>query len=500
MKNIYLDSNGGNYIAALAENGRLLEYHVERKDVSDCVGNIYKGKITAVLGGMQAAFVNIGLKKNAYLCVNEVLPDKTDLSSGVHIPLTLNLKEDEEILVQVVKDQVGNKGVKCSPYLSYAGVYLVYMPNFDIVGVSRKITDDSLREKITKTVEGLKAKGKGGFIVRTAGAVASKKELKKEIEALYLKHKETLERAEKAVAPSLVYDDGDLLTRMLRDVYSSEVGKIYISSRKMYDDMLEISEDVHRKDEYRKKAEIFENSTDMFKYFGLDTEVDKLLRNRVDLSSGAYLIIDKTEALTVIDVNTGKYTGTNNLEDTVFNTNMLATEEIARQVRLRNIGGIIIVDFIDMEQPEHRQKVVEALENALKTDRSKCNVLGMSGLGLVEFTRKKKRKESVSTLVQDCPYCNGDGKIYSNDYVIMKIRTALLDLFAEGYKSAVIDLNANLADYILKKGSLSNDVSKIWSNKRIYIVPHRTYHVESFRIKGDNDKVLDLPDKAKLLF
>jgi len=516
-KNIYLDKIGGNYIAALAKDGRLMEYHIERDDDSNIVGNIYKGKVVNVLGGMQAAFVNVGLKKNAYLYVNEILPDKRDLSGGVEIPLSLNIKEGDEILIQVVKDYVGNKGVKCSPYLTFAGVYLVYMPSFEIVGISRKIENEEARQRLTVTVEGFRRKGKGGFVVRTAAEHATDAQLMDEAEKLYAQYDKVVETAQGVSAPALVHVEGDLVTRMLRDVYSNEVEHIYIGNRTMFDAVFGKECDnrntctgdfcvnpslccEQRKEDYARKAVLFDQPTDMFRHFGLDKEVDKLLRNRVELSSGAYLIIDKTEALTVIDVNTGKYTGSKNLEETVFNTNMLATEEIARQVRLRNIGGIIIVDFIDMESLDHRQKVLAALEKALKADRSKCNVLGMSGLGLVEFTRKKKRKESTTMLVQECPYCKGEGLIYSNDYVVQKIRIALLDTFAEGYKSAVIDLNVDLADYIFEKGSLSRDVSKIWSDKRIYVVPHRTYHVEYFRVRGDNSRVLTLPDNSRLLY
>lgn len=496
-KNIFIDLNGGNFIAALADGEKLLEYHTEKADSANLVGNIYKGKVVTVLSGMHAAFINIGLKKNAYLNAGDMLLDKNDISDG-DLPTTLNMKEGDEVLVQIVKDYVGNKGVKCSPILSYAGVYLVYMPSFDIIGVSRKITDEAVRERLIATVNSFKRPGQGGFIVRTAGTTVNKRVLKKEAELLYKKHEQTLAVSESSPAPSLIYEESDLTERVLRDVYTQEVEKIYFGSRELYDKMRD--ERTVRLDECSKKAVLFNRSTDMFKHFGLDKEVDKLLRNRVELSSGAYIIIDRTEALTVIDVNTGKYTGKDDLEETVFQTNMLATQEIARQVRLRNIGGIVVVDYIDMARAEHRNKVVEALENALKADRSKCNVLGMSGLGLVEFTRKKKRRESAASLVQQCPYCAGDGWIYSNDYMVLKIRTALLDVFAEGYASAIIDLNSDLTDYILKRGSLSVDVKKIWSDKRIYVVPHRTYHVESFRVRGDNAKILDLPDNARLLF
>ncbi len=498
-KNIYLEKNGGYYIAALAKDGRMLEYCKERDDNSNIVGNIYKGKVVNVLGGMQAAFVNLGLKKNAYLYVNEILVGKEELAGGVEVPLTLNIKEGMEVLVQVVKDYSGTKSVKCSPYLSFAGVYLVYMPNFDIVGVSRKIEDEALRSKLIKTVESVKRENSGGFIVRTAAANVGKKELKKEAELLYAQYEEMLSKASELPAPSLVHEEAGLFDRVLRDVYSQDVQHIWFSSKELYDELMTTGSH-RREEEFRKKAVLYDGSTDMFKHFGLDREVDKLLRNRVELESGAYLIIDKTEALTVIDVNTGKYTGKDSLEETVFNTNVLAAQEIARQVRLRNIGGIVIVDFIDMELVEHREKVVQVLEQALKEDRSKCNVLGMSALGLVEFTRKKKRKESTNMLVQECPYCKGDGQIYSNNYVTLKIRVALLDLFAQGYSSAIIDLNETVADHILKNGALTVDVQKIWQNKRIYIVPHRTYHIEVFHVRGDNSKILDLPDKARLLY
>lgn len=498
QKNIYLDNNGGNFIATLAEDGKLLEYYMEKNSNPNIVGNIYKGKVITVLGGMQAAFVNIGLRKNAYLSVCETAPGGEELKEGEEIPSVIDVKEGDEILVQIVKDYIGNKGVKCSPYLSFAGVYLVYMPCFHIASVSRRITNEAARERLYAWAEELTHTFDGSFIIRTAGEKIGKKELRKEAESLRQKYLDVLAEAESTPAPALCYESGDLITRMLRDVYSDDVRNIYFGSRELYEIML--SRKGKRKDEYIKKSVLFDKNTDMFAYFGLDGEVDKLLRNRVELDNGAYLIIDKTEALTVIDVNTGKYTGENNLEDTVFTTNIYAAKEIARQVRLRNIGGIVVVDFIDMNEQFHRDKVVETLTEALKDDRSKCNVLGMSALGLVEFTRKKKREESTSMLEQVCPYCKGDGKVFSNDYIVLKVRTALLDIFAKGYSAAVIDVNEQIADYIFTSGALSSDVRKIWLNKRIYIVPHKTYHLEFFRMRGDNSKVLELPERAKLLF
>ena len=493
-KNIYVDSYGGSITAALAEDKKLLEYHIEKKNTKVIAGSIYKGVVENVLEGMQAAFVNVGLDKNGYLYAGDMIADKSDLN--IDVPTTLNIKPGDQILVQATKDPFGSKGVRLSSYLSFAGRYLVYMPNFDLIGISRKITDEKAREKLTEIMQ--KVGVKGGFVVRTAAEFAKKNDLLEEAKYLYGLYTEVVEKYERAKPGEMLYTEGNLAVRMLRDVYTSEIDKIYVADKNLFDDIYQDAS--KRGKEVKNKVTLYSKGIDMFEYFGLSGEVDNLLRNRVDLENGAYLVIDKTEALTAIDVNTGSYTGFSNLENTVYETNLLAAREIARQVRLRNIGGIIVVDFINMENNEHRESTVNELIEALKSDRAKCNVLGMNELGLVQFTRKKKRKESISLMVKNCPYCKGDGVIFSNDYIVLKIRTALLDLFADGYTSAIVDLNVEIMSYILQRGALSKDVQKIWSNKRIYIVPHKTYHQEYFTVRGDNNPVLELPDKAILLY
>lgn len=495
-KNLYVDSYCGSIIAALAYDKKLLEYHIEKRNGTVIAGNIYKGRVENVLDGIEAAFVDVGLEKNGYLYAGASIGDNAELEEDIARPSALNLKEGDEIMVQVVKDVFGNKGVKLSTYPSFAGRYLVYMPDYDTISVSRKITDEKERERLSDIISSLKIKG--GFILRTASEKASKSDLLSEAKYLVGNYKEVLAKFKSAKPGDILYSEGNLAVRMLRDVYTSEISYIYVADRKLYENVL--SDAAKRGSEVKNKVVYFDKRIDMFKYFGLDKEVKNLLRNRVDLSSGAYLVIDKTEALTAIDVNTGSYTGMDSLEYTVFSTNLLAAHEIARQVRLRNIGGIIIVDFINMELEEHRQAVVNELEDALKADRAKCNVLGMNQFGLVEFTRKKKRKESISLLEKKCPYCQGDGVIFSNDYIILQIRAALLDVFADGYNSAIVDLNVEIMSYILQRGSLSRDVQKIWKDKRIYVIPHKTYHQEYFNVRGDNNLVLDLPDKAKILY
>lgn len=495
-KNIYIDGYCGSIIAALESGGKLLEYHVEKRNSKVIAGSIFKGRVTSVVNGMQAAFVDVGLDKNGYLFVDDLLADKKDIASEIDVPKTLSVNAGDEIMVQAAKDPIGSKGVRLTTYLSFAGRYLVYMPSFDIIGVSRKITDEETRERLTKYISALKIKG--GFVVRTAAENALKKDI--ESEAKYLKelYLDALESYKNAKVGDVVYSEGNLAVRMLRDVYTSEIDKVYIAEKRLYDDVLKSVE--KRGKEVKNKITLYEGGRDLFEAFGLSDEVEALLKSRVELSSGAYLVIDKTEALTAIDVNTGSYIGDSDLESTVFETNLLAAREIARQVRLRNIAGIIIVDFIDMCREDHRLRVVEELTEALKADRAKCNVIGMTPLGLVEFTRKKKRKESISLLVKKCPYCKGTGEIFSNEYIILKIRAALLDVFAEGYKSAIIDLNVEIMAYIFQRGALSKDVQKIWTDKRIYLIPHKTYHQECFTVRGDNSDVLDLPDKARILY
>lgn len=495
-KNIYVDGFCGTIIAALADDKRLLEYHIEKYGTVAITGSIYMGRVENVLDGMEAAFVDVGLEKNGYLSFSDPTYGCGDDDSACVDQKPFEYKKGDKILVQAIKDPFGSKGVRLSTTLSFAGRFLVYAPEAVENVFSRKIESEKEKKRLEGIISSLKIPG--GFILRTASDGASKGDLVSEAKYLYNLYKDMLVKIPSAKPGDVLYSEGNLAVRMLRDVYTSEIEKIYVSDEQIYKDLRENA--AKRGAEVLNKVVYFDKRVDMFGYFGLSDEVDALLRNKVDLSSGAYLVIDRTEALTAIDVNTGSFTGSGNLEETVFHTNLLAAKEIARQVRLRNIGGIIIVDFINMDMQEHRDAVVNELTEALKADRAKCTVLGMNQLGLVEFTRKKKRKESISLLEKKCPYCQGDGAILSNDYIVLKIRAALLDVFADGYKSAIVDLNIEIMFYILQRGSLRKDVSRIWADKRIYIVPHKTYHHEFFTVRGDDSVVLDLPDKARILY
>ncbi|MBQ7642419.1 MAG: ribonuclease E/G, partial [Clostridia bacterium] len=367
----------------------------------------------------------------------------------------------------------------------------------NFVGVSRKITDEKIRQKLFRLAEDLRPEGRG-LIIRTAGEKAPKSDIKREISFLVKQYEEIEAKYKNSKAPCCVHTEGDLALRMVRDVYDARVENFIVSDKETYDKIYDYASRADRV--LKSKLRYFDKKTDMFRYYGLDGDVESLTGNVVRLENGAYLVFDKTEALTVIDVNTGSFVGNDSLEDTVFSTNLLAASEIARQLRLRNIAGIIIVDFIDMLEESHRAALISALKAALEGDREKCNVVGMSELGLVEITRKKRRRESVSMLLKSCPYCQGSGLIRSNEYTVMKIRTALMDLFADGYDNAIIDLNVEIADYILSKKILKKDLDRFYKGKRIYIIPHKTYHQHFFLIKGDNNRAMEIPEKAILLY
>lgn len=495
--NIYVDSFGGNYVGAVAKDGKVLEYRLETANKTVAIGSVFKGRVENVLAGMNAAFVNVGLNRNGYLAAGDMLMDRSELVGSVEMPSILNLKPGDEIIVQAIKDPAGNKGVRLTSNISFAGRYVVFMPTISFYGVSRKITDEESRARLMKIAAECCPK-KMGIIIRTAGEHVGKAEIKRETAKLKKRYETIQKQFRKQSAPSLLYEEGNLALRIIRDIYTEDIDKFIVGDRETYKTVLEYARNFET--ELKSKLILYDKKADMFRYYGLDADVSTLLSNNVAMKSGAYLVIDKTEALTVIDVNTGGFVGDADMEKTAFDTNIEAAAEIARQLRLRNIAGIIVVDFIDMKEEEHKKKLLEVLSEKLAADREKCAVIGMSPLGLVEITRKKKRRESASSLVQSCPYCQGTGTIQSNDYVVMRIRAGLLDLFANGYDNAIVDCNVDIAEYIFARKCLKNDIEKIWTNKRIYVIPHKTYHRQFFLMKGDNDFAMNVPDKAKLLY
>ncbi len=402
---------------ALLEDGRLAETAIERTASGHIVGNIYKGRIQNVLPGMQAVFVDIGRDRNAFLHVGDL--------AGGHARTKEPLSIGREIIVQVAKDALGTKGPRLTSQLTLPGRYVVLMPTVDFLGVSRRIPEEEERKRLKEVAERVRPAGMG-MIVRTAAAGRSEDDLRRD--AAYLENlwNTLAARAKRVQAPTLLYRDVDLVIRIVRDYFSADVGQIVFDSREAFNrvkDLLSFASP-----ELTSRLALYEGQEDVFGHFGVEAELNRLDERRIELDCGGYIVIDRTEALTVVDVNTGKFVGQTRLTDTAFQANLEAAGEIARQIRLRDIGGIIIIDFIDMDQEEQRKAVLAALSEHLKKDRTRTNVVGITGLGLVEMTRKKARKDLDSALSVECPCCAGRGAVRSPETVAIAIRRQLRQL------------------------------------------------------------------------
>lgn len=496
LKTLYFDNICGYITSATVENGRLSEFFIEKENDGPLVGNIYKGKVESVLTGMQAAFVNCGLEKNCFL----PLIDKFDCSGydgeDNQSETNLNLKVGDEICVQVIKPPVGNKGAKVTTRLEFVGKALIYLPDAPFCGVSRKIHDDELRKNLIYTSSKLIDEGEG-VIVRTVAPHAKTEQLKFEIKYLKNLYKNVKKSFLTAKTGDLLYADVSLPARIMRDTLSCDVQQIIVGNKTLENALSDLVALYPPRS--KKPLVLFENGRDMFDETGISKQIAELVSPRVELEKGAYLIIERTEALTVIDVNTGKFTGDDNLEQTVYQTNIIAAREIARQVKLRNIGGIVVVDFIDMQSSEHKKSVVEELEKALKTDKFKCQVSPMSKLGLVEFSRKRIGASPLNFLTKPCKHCRQEGVTKSFEYLIFCIRAKLLNLIAGGTSTVCVDMNFDLALKLLDWSEMIADIKSNAPQARIYIISHRTWNEEkvTYRIESSN---FALPLGAVLMY
>jgi ribonuclease G len=482
---------------SLIESDRLKEYHVEFRETNNLTGNIYKGYVVNVLKGLQSAFVNFGNVRNGFLSAHETLGHKTLMDDSGVMPDRLSAEENTFVMVQATKEEIGNKGARLTTNITLPGRYVVFLPNLDFVGVSAKITDELLREKLTKALEKVKPRG-GGFIARTACVEAKKSEILSEVKQLAGLWEQIKENYDRAEGISQIYSDGDFIFRTVRDMLGADIETVYINDRAEHANLIRQLKD-HRS-KYHDKVKLYAQPKDICEEFGILDEVDRLLKRRVDLKSGVSLIFDHTEALTAVDVNTARFTAGDNHEETVFQANLEAAVEIARQIRLRNIGGIIVVDFIDMEDAAHREAVLEALRVETLYDRTKTRIVGMTPLGLVEITRKKVGRELGTILLDTCPYCHGEAQAYSVYYTARKIKRDLKSLFLSGYTTGILTLSEELADSLLSGGYLSEDVKTVFKDKRIYLVPDKTCGRSYYRLKGSQETVVSVPQNAKLLY
>jgi ribonuclease G len=434
---------------ALIEDGEPAEVAIERTTSGHIVGSIYKGKIQNVLPGMQAVFVDIGRERNAFLYVG-------DLGGGKRRGKNKGeaFTAGRELVVQVAKESIGSKGPRLTTHLTLPGRYVVLMPTVDFIGVSRRIGTAEERRRLKELAAKVRPKGMG-LVVRTVAEGRSEDDLRKDCEYLLNLWQSLSARSKLVKAPTLLYRDVDLLIRIVRDYLSADVDKIVIDNREAHARVAELLQAVSP--EMLPRLELYEGKEDLFARYRLEGELDKLSMRRVDLKCGGYIVIDRTEALTVIDVNSGKFVGKTKLADTVFAVNMEATAEIARQIRLRDIGGIIVVDFIDMEREHHKQAVLAALNEHLRKDRTRTNVVGLTGLGLVEMTRKKVRQDIANVLNGRCPYCDGRGFVRSPETVAAAVRRQIRRLGKTqpgGQGRVVVQVHPRVAEALQRPGEL----------------------------------------------
>jgi ribonuclease G len=429
---LVVNADGPETRVALVEGGVLSEIYLERKKERGIVGNIYKGRVVRVLPGMQASFVDIGVEKAAFLYVADIrgggdfkfgedddLDDEDDKPKNTrHAKIEDLVKEGQEVLVQVAKEPMGTKGARATSYISLPGRHLVFMPTIDHVGISRRIGTDKERKRLREIIESQRPKG-AGFIVRTVAEGASEQELRDDMDFLIKLWREILRKSEKARPASLLYADLDLLLRTVRDNLTDDIDKLVIDHKPEYERVLKFVQAFMP--QFQGRVELWDRPDPIFDAYGVEAELGRALEKKVWLKSGGYLIVEQGEALTAIDVNTGKFVGKKSLEETITKNNLEACKEVADQLRLRNIGGIIVVDFIDMDKEQNREKVFKAFQEALKSDRAKSNVTKISELGLVEMTRKRTRESLARKLTETCPTCEGKGYVKSKTTVAYEI-------------------------------------------------------------------------------
>ena len=477
---------------ALLEDRVLAELYIERTKDRGIMGNIYKGKVVKVLPGMQAAFVDIGLEKASFLYVSDVYGGMEDYEEmgfqGEEMPTYFPpssqiqdlLSEGQELLVQISKEPLGTKGTRITSHITLPGRYLVYMPTVDHVGVSRRIRDERERRRLREIIQTIKPQS-GGFIVRTASEGAEPDEIRNDMEFLLHLWNNIQKKKESSPAPSLIHSDLNMVLRVIRDLLSPQVNRIVIDSKEEHENILSFINSYMPKQKY--EIILYEKMEPIFDAYGIEIEIDKILGRKVWLKSGGYIVIDICEAFVAIDVNTGRFVGKRNVADTILKTNLEAAKEIAYQLRLRNIGGIIIIDFIDMEREGDREKVFQALEEATRKDRQKMNIFKISELGLMEMTRKRTRENISRILSEPCSYCEGAGLIKSKTTVCYDIFQEIERSSTElGGHSIMVEVNPEVADLLYEEERAGVEELERKMKKKILVKGKPGFHQEQFNI------------------
>jgi len=502
---------------ALVENGQVAELYVERSSERGIAGNIYKGRVVRVLPGMQAAFVDVNLEKAAFLYVTDVvhpvedmeqlflasceveteedgdaaeeavepldqdLKEVLDLQPSYNdVPIEDRLQEGQEILVQVAKEPIGHKGARITTHITLPGRHLVLMPTMDHVGVSRRIENEKERKRLRELMCAIKPPH-CGCIVRTAAEGAEPEKLQAEMEFLLKLWQSIQRRSENAPVLSLVYQELDITLRAVRDLFTKEVDRLVIDSETEYRKILNFIETFMPS--LQNAVNLYEGEEPIFDAYGIEMEVQRALSKKIWLKSGGYIVIEMTEALTAVDVNTGRYVGKRNLEETILKTNLEAVKEIAYQLRLRNIGGIIIIDFIDMEKEANREKIFNALKDAMRKDKSKTNILRMSELGLIEMTRKRTKESIGRLLCESCFYCEGEGYLKSKQTVCYEILRELERDRQEHFgQNIMVKVHPEVAARFCDEERAPLERMEERLHSRILVKGESSFHLEQYEI------------------
>ena len=491
---------------AVLENRGVVEFHVERSATGGISGNIYRGRIVRVLPGMQAAFVDIGQERAAFLYVADVYDHKTEFDrmlrgSSNWLPDDVGaeeqgeddpdpaepfqieelLHEGQEIMVQVSKEPMGHKGARVTSHISLPGRHLVLMPTASHIGVSRRIEDEEERTRLREIIQELRPSEDLGFIARTAAEGAAAEIIKSEMDFLIKLWQSIQRKAKTAPVPSLIHQDLDATLRAVRDLFTEEVDLLVIDNQLEYEKIIQFVETFSSS--LKSAVKLHTDEEPIFDAFGIEMEIARALGKKVWLKSGGYIVIEATEALTSIDVNTGRYVGSHSLEETILKTNLEAVKEIAYQLRLRNIGGLIVIDFIDMEREPNREKVTQALKEALRRDKAKTKVLKMSELGLIEMTRKRTREDIDRLMREPCFYCQGEGYLLSKTSVCYE---AFLDLERESIQtlcdSLHLTVHPRIKELLLDEERHHLDELETRLGKRVIIGSDESLHLEQYRI------------------
>jgi len=465
----------------LIEGNQLVEFYVERPSEKGLVGNIYKAKVVRVVPGINSAFLDLGLTRTAFLFGNDIMTSGEidwDKENIVVANLHEVLKEGQEILVQVTKEPIGNKGARVSTNLTLPGHYLVYLPYMNHVGISRKIKNEKERKRLKETFEEIRPPNTG-WIIRTAAVEASQEDLKTETEFLLCLWQEIKERSEKLKAPALIYEELNIALRAIRDLFNKQISAIVVDNREFYESIKDFLEKFFP--HLVPYVELYEGYEDIFTAHGIQIDIKKILSRKVWLKSGGFIVIEPCEAFTAIDVNTGRYTGAKELEETVFKINLEAAEEIAYQLRLRNIGGLIIIDFIDMEDSEHQELVLQTLKEALKKDKAKHSFLPISPFGVLQMTRERKRESLYQIFYETCPYCQGEGKIKSKRTIYYEILRRLIKMGPHvKNKKVEIEINPELSEIIGEEIHYLEDLEKRYNFTAI-LKPNKEFHIYEYK-------------------